>query len=114
MKKLVVHVFHADPDSLSTSAHVSERIRQVAADRGVQLEVFLFGPAEAALLDAAAAEYNATIDDLARQGVAVFTCLNTARDLGAEATFAARGIQTAFARDKFVEYAADDATVISF
>ena len=114
MKKLVVHVFHADPDSLNTGSHVSERIRQVAADRSVQLEVFLFGPAEAALLDASFAEYNTTVDDLARTGVPVFTCLNTARDLGAEAMFAARGIQTAFARDKFVEYASDGATVISF
>jgi len=114
MQKLVVHIFHADAESVNTGSHVSERIRQVAADRNVQLEVFLFGPAEAALLDPAFAEYNTTIDDLVRKGVPVFTCLNTARGLSAEAAFAGRGIQTAFARDKFVEYAADGATVISF
>lgn len=113
MKKLVIHVFHADPASLNAGSHVSERIRQVAAEKDVTLEVFLFGPAEKALIDPALADYNTAIDDLTKQGVPVFTCLNTAKDLGSEAAFAARGIQTAFARDKFVEYAAEGATVIS-
>ena len=55
--KVVIHIFHADDSSLGTGAHVSERIQQVKQERGVALEVYLFGPAEKALGDAARAEF---------------------------------------------------------
>ena len=51
--KVVIHIFHADDSSLGTGAHVSERIRQVKDERGVALEVYIFGPAEKVLGDPA-------------------------------------------------------------
>ena len=37
MKKVVIHVFHDDTSSLGTGSHVSERIRQVKEEQGVEL-----------------------------------------------------------------------------
>lgn len=114
MPKTVIHIFHADQDSLTTGAHVAERIRQVAADRGVELEVYLFGPAERALLDPAEGDFNTQIDALAEHGVPVKTCLNIAAANDAADKFARRGIQLEFARDAFARYGCETATVISF
>ena len=54
--KVVIHIFHADDRSLGNGAHVSERIRQVKDERGVALEVYVFGPAEEAMADPAREE----------------------------------------------------------
>jgi len=56
MKKVVIHIFHADNSSLGTGSHVTERIRQVKDQHGVELEVYVFGPAERALDDPAHAD----------------------------------------------------------
>ncbi|WP_298628572.1 hypothetical protein [uncultured Thermus sp.] len=114
MAKVVIHIFHGEPSSLNTGVHLAERIRQVKEERGVDLEVYIFGPAERALLDPALAEYNQGVDGLVAQGVPVYTCLNSARALGAEEAFKARGIRLAYARDRFVDYALEGATVYSF
>ncbi len=114
MKKIVIHIFHADESSLGAGSHVSERIRQVMQERGVNLEVYIFGPAQKALLNPDLQDYNATIDGLIAAGVPVFTCLNTAKALEAEASLEQRGLKLAYARDKFVEYALEGATVMSF
>jgi hypothetical protein len=114
MPTTVIHIFHADSDSLTTGAHVAERIRQVGADRGTTVEVYVFGPAERSLLDAAASEFNTQIDELIGHGVPVKTCLTAADALGAADRFAKRGIQLEFARDAFVRYTTESATVISF
>ncbi|MCX4859049.1 DsrE family protein [Streptomyces canus] len=112
--KTVIHIFHADQDSLAGGAHVAERVRQVAADRGIQLEVYLFGPAEHALLDAANTDFNSQIDALIEHGVPVRTCLNIAAATGAADQLAQRGIQLEFARDAFARYGQEAAAVISF
>ncbi|GEM87944.1 hypothetical protein [Meiothermus granaticius] len=114
MKRVVIHIFHADESSLGAGSHVAERIRQVMQERNVGLEVYIFGPAEKALLSPDLQDYNTTIDGLVQAGVPVLTCLNTAKALGAEETFSQRGLRLAYARDKFVEYALEGATVISF
>jgi hypothetical protein len=114
MRKTVIHIFHADHASLTTGAHVAERIHQVAAARGIQVEVYVFGPAEQALLDADATEFNTHIDALVGHGVQVTTCLSTADALGAADRFAKRGIQAEFAREAFTRYTTESATVISF
>ena len=114
MNRLVLHIFHADDASLDTGSHVAMRAHQVAASRGVLVEVYIFGPAEERLLDPSATEFNATIDSLIAAGVPVITCLNTAKGLGAAEAFAARGIQMEYARDAFVRYAAESGTVVSF
>ncbi len=114
MRTLVIHLFHGDPASLGSGSHVAERIRQVKDQRGIDLEVYLFGPAEEKLLDPEAAELNANVDGLIAAGGKVKACLNTAAGLGATQAFAERGIQLEFARDAFARYAAEGATVISF
>jgi hypothetical protein len=118
MAKVVIHLFHGDEDSLSAGSHVAERIRQVAAGQGADLEVYCFGPAQAALSSnpdgPARAEYNQQIDDLAAAGVPVGACLNAARAAGTEEELAKRGIHLQYARDAFVRYALEGATVITF
>lgn len=114
MPKTVIHIFHGDHESLTTGAHVAERIRQVATNRGVDLEVYLFGPAEQALLDPQAGEFNTQIDELVERGVQVKACLNLAGSLGAADLLAKRGIQLEFAREAFTRYAQQGAAVISF
>jgi hypothetical protein len=44
--KTVVHVFHDDDDSVVTGTRVAQRILEVAAEQGVELEVFCIGPAQ--------------------------------------------------------------------
>ena len=118
MTKVVIHLFHGDADSLSAGSHVAERIRQVAGEQGAELEVFCFGPAQAALAgspgDQARDEYNKQIDDLTAAGVPVGACLNAARGAGTEQDLSARGIKLQYARDAFVRYALEAATVITF
>ncbi|MDE3113882.1 MAG: hypothetical protein KGK34_13150 [Chloroflexota bacterium] len=114
MAKVVIHIFHGDEPSLGTGSHVSERIRQVQRDRGIDIEVYVFGPAEKALLDPTAREFNKQIDELVAKGVQVKTCLNIAAAEHATETLAARGIQLELAREAFTRYALEGATVISF
>ncbi len=118
MSKSVIHLFHGDDDSLSAGSHVAERIRQVAAEQGVTLEVFCFGPAQGALSSTGETptrtEYNQQIDELIAAGVSVNACINAARAAGTEEALSARGINLEFARDAFVRYAVEGATVLSF
>lgn len=118
MAKVVIHLFHGDEDSLAAGSHVAERIRQVAGDQGVDLEVFCFGPAQGALSDAsgdaARSEYNRQINELVTAGVPVGACLNAARAAGTEQALQGRGITLQYARDAFVRFALEGATVINF
>ena len=118
MAKSVIHLFHGDEDSLVAGSHVAERVRQIAKERSVELEVFCFGPAQSALLKGAEStvlrEYNEQIDSLVAAGVAVGACLNAARANGSEGALKARGIDLQFARDAYVRYALEGATVINF
>ncbi len=118
MAKVVIHLFHGDEDSLAAGSHVAERVRQVAGDQQVDLEVFCFGPAEGALAgtsqDPTLLEYNRQIDELTATGVAVGACLNAARAAGTEEALSQRGIHLQYARDALVRYALEGATVITF
>lgn len=114
MKKVVIHIFHDDASSLGTGSHVSERIRQVKDERGVELEVYVFGPAEKALADPARTEYRDTLVSLARNGVPVHVCRNDAEKLGKADEFTRMGFTLEYARDAFVRYAVEGATVVSF
>lgn len=118
MAKVVIHLFHGDEDSLAAGSHVAERVRQVAGDQAVDLEVFCFGPAQAALNDrsddATRTEYNQQIDELVKFGVAVGACLNAARAAGTEQVLEGRGIRLQYARDAFVRFALEGAAVINF
>jgi intracellular sulfur oxidation DsrE/DsrF family protein len=118
MSKTAIHIFHGDDASLTTGAHVAERVRQVAGDQSVELEVFCFGPAQATLTKSAesgaAADYNTTIDQLIEAGVSVGACLNAAIGAGTEEALRARGVNLQFARDVFVRWAIEGAAVINF
>jgi len=118
MAKTVIFLFHGDDDSLNAGSHVAERVRQVAGDQGVELEVFCFGPAQGALTDPDAtpirAEYRDQIDALAAAGVPVGACLNAATAAGTVDELTARGITLQYARDAFVRFALEGAAVISF
>jgi len=118
MAKVVIHLFHGDEDSLAAGSHVSERVRQVAGDQEVDLEVYCFGPAQSALSevsdDTTRTEYNTQIDELVAAGVPVGACLNAARAAGTEQALADRGIVLQYARDAFVRFALEGATVITF
>ena len=118
MAKTVIFIFHGDDNSLGTGSHVAERIRQVADERGVELEVFCFGPAQDALTGESAepahVEYRTQIDALAAAGVPVGACLNDARAAGTVENLEGRGIRLQFARDAFARFGIEGATVISF
>lgn len=118
MAKVVIHLFHGDEDSLTAGSHVAERVRQVAGDQQVDLEVFCFGPAQSALtdpsLDPAWTGYNRQIDELVKSGVPVGACLNAARAAGVEEALSERRIQLQYARDAFVRFALEGATVMNF
>ena len=98
-KKVVIHIFHADDSSLGTGAHVSERIRQVKEDRGVALEVYVFGPAERALGAAARSEFRETLAKLAQAGVPVHVCRSIAEHMGEADEFSRLGFTLEYARD---------------
>lgn len=112
--KVVIHIFHADDRSLGNGAHVSERIWQVKDERGVALEVYVFGPAEKALADPAREEYQLTLTKLAQTGTPVHVCRSIAEDMGKAEEFTSMGFTLEYARDAFVRYALEGATVVSF
>jgi hypothetical protein len=118
MAKTVIFLFHGDEDSLSAGSHVAERVRQVADDQGVELEVYCFGPAQGALTapsdEKVRVEYRDQIDALAAAGVRVGACLNAANAAGTAEELTARGLTLEYARDAFVRYGLEGATVISF
>ena len=114
LRKVVIHLFHADESSLNTGAHVSERIRQVKEEQRVALEVYVFGPAERALGDPARAEFRDTLASLATSGVPVHVCRTIAEEMGSAVEFGRLGFTLEYARDAFVRFAMEGATVISF
>ncbi|MGC9221817.1 MAG: hypothetical protein ACP5H2_10785 [Solirubrobacteraceae bacterium] len=118
MAKVVIHLFHADDDSLAAGSHIAERVREAAGDSGVELEVYCFGPAQGALGDATEnpvrVEYNHQIDELVAAGVPVNVCLNAAHAAGSEEMLSARGIGTQYARDAYIRWALEGAAVLNF
>ena len=97
---------------------MAQRILEVAEDRGVGIEVFCFGPAQRCLTNTcdseAAATYNSMLDNLIAAGVVVGACINAARADGVEAELEKRGFTLRVARDEFVRFTLEQATVITF
>lgn len=112
--KVVIHIFHDDPSSLNTGSHVAERVRQVKNENEVDLEVYVFGPAEKVLGGKTNERYSEAIQGLVRAGVPVHTCIDIANSIGAAQNFSAMGLELEYARDAFIRYAKEGATVISF
>lgn len=113
MKKLVIHIFHVHENAAITGAKLAERIRLVAGERGVALEVFIFGAAIAALSDPAQKEYRDALSALARAGVPVNVCRQTVENMGQADALRALGLRLEYARDAFIRFALEEATVIS-
>ncbi|BBA96425.1 hypothetical protein RVR_1717 [Actinacidiphila reveromycinica] len=118
MPKTVIHVFHDDDDALATGTRVAQRIHEVAQERGSEVEVFCFGPAQRRLGEeggsAAVLTFNRQIDELVAAGVVVGACVNSARADGVEDLLTGRGLRLRVARDEFVRFTLEQATVVSF
>ncbi|MEO3876297.1 DsrE family protein [Nonomuraea sp. B12E4] len=82
------------------------------------MEVFCFGPAQARLTgapgDEARSVYNRRLDELIAAGVPVGTCVNAAKATGADEELLERGFNLEVARDAFLRFAMEGATVITF
>jgi hypothetical protein len=96
---------------------VAQRIVEVASEQDVELEVFCFGPAQRRIgrsADEADATFNRQLDELMASGVTVGACVNSARADGSEDELATRGFNLRVARDEFLRFTMEGATVISF
>ncbi|BAJ73180.1 uncharacterized protein conserved in archaea [Microbacterium testaceum StLB037] len=113
----VVHLFHDDPDSLLIGSRLPRRMAEAASPDDPPLEVFVFGAAQRRLgrddtdLDR---RFNAQVDDLLAAGIPVGACLTLARADGLEDALTTRGLTLTVARDAFLRYAREGATVIGF
>lgn len=111
--KTVVNLVRAEADALIGGTTVARRMHEVAEERGVDLEVFIFAGAQRALTDQRRTEYNAAVDDLVAKGVQVSACLNFALSMDAGDAITRRGIQLVAAREAYLRYATEGATVVS-
>jgi intracellular sulfur oxidation DsrE/DsrF family protein len=118
MAKTVVHVFHDDDDSIVTGTRVAQRLLEVAESHGVEVEVFCFGAAQRRLTSAdesaATATFHRQVDELVKAGVRVGACVNSARADGTEAQLLERGLTLSVARDEFLRFTLEQATVVTF
>jgi hypothetical protein len=115
--KTVVHLFHDDPDSVRTGARVAQRVVEVSSERGVEVEVFCFGPAQRLLArrdDEVAVFLNEQVDALVAGGVRVGACVSFARADHSEHDLEARGVVLSVARDEFIRFTLEGATVLTF
>jgi intracellular sulfur oxidation DsrE/DsrF family protein len=113
MKKLVIHIFHVHENAAITGAKLAERIRLVAAERSVKLELFIFGAAIAALADPAQTEYREALVALAKAGVPVNVCRQTVETMGQADAMRALGLGLEYARDAFIRLTLEGATIVS-
>ena len=117
MPKTVIHLFHGDDDSVVTGSRVAQRILEVAPERGLELEVFCFGPAQRRIgctSTKAGSTFNGQLDQLISAGITVGACVNSALADDSHDGLMARGISLEVARDAFVRFTLEGATVISF
>ncbi|MHB1171797.1 MAG: DsrE family protein [Lacisediminihabitans sp.] len=117
MPKNVIYIFHDDDASLNAGSRMAEGIASAASD-DVELEVFCFGPAQAALTDdrgnAVRSEYRERIIALAGSGVTVSTCDRAAVSAGVDGDLRDNGIALVSPRDTMIRFAREGATVINF
>jgi intracellular sulfur oxidation DsrE/DsrF family protein len=113
MKKLVIHIYHVHENAALTGAKLAERIRQVAGERGIELELFIFGAAIGSLADTDQTEFRVALMALAKAGVPVHVCQQAVEAIGQAEVFRQLGFGLEFARDAFIRFAVEGATVIS-
>ena len=118
MKKTAVVIFNDNDAALKAGSHVAVRMAEVAEETGVELEVYLFGPGQKAFLspdnsDAKSAFRN-NIKELLDAGVRVSACKNSADSDDNSEVLLEKGFNLEFARDTFLRYGAEGASVITF
>jgi len=116
MKKTVLVIFNDNDAALNAGSNLALRMAEVHKERDVALEVFLFGPAQAAYSSdektGMKVSFHANIKKLIQAGIKVSACANAAGDK-ADA-LKKDGVQLDFARDAFLNYGAEHASVITF
>ena len=113
MKKLVIHIFHTHEGSTDIGPKLAERIRLVAAEREVSLELFIFGPAIAALADPEQPVFRDALAALAQQQVPILVCRQTVEMMEKADMLTSLGFSLEYARDAFIRFALEGAAVIS-
>jgi hypothetical protein len=118
MKKTVVVIFNDNDSALNAGSHVALRMSQVNKEVGVELEVYLFGPGQGAYSSNAEtgvkADYIKNIDEMVKAGIKVSTCKSTAEAKGTTEVLTAKGINLEFARDAFLRFGSEGASVLNF
>lgn len=112
-RKTVIHIVGSSMDSLIGGTTVARRIHDVQQSRGVSLEVFIFAGAQRALADPKREQFNKAVDELVAKEVPVSACLNFALSMGSADDLAKRGIQLEAAREAFIRFTMENATVIT-
>ena len=116
MKKTVLVIFNDNDAALNAGSNLALRMADVNKERNVELEVFLFGPAQAAYSDdektGMKASFHANIQKLIQKGIKVSACANAAGDKAD--TLQKEGLILDFARDAFLNYGAEQASIITF
>ena len=95
-KKTVIHIFHDDADSIAIGSRLAQRMLEIAADEGIEVEIFGFGPAQRRLTATDTGPddtFNRQIDELIAAGVHVGAGVDAARTDGAS-TYSWRGAST--------------------
>ncbi|WGL52416.1 DsrE family protein [Nocardioides sp. BP30] len=115
--KTVAHIFHDDADSLIIGSRLPARVAEIAAHDDIGVEVFVFGPAQRHLTQVDTETdrvFNAQIDAVIAAGIPVGACINASRAEGTQTTLAQRGLKLSVARDEFIRFTLERATVITF
>lgn len=118
MKKTAIVIFNDNDAALNAGSHVAVRMSQVNKEVGVEMEVYLFGPSQAAYssneINGVKADFIKNIDELVKAGITVSTCKNTAEAKGTSDALLAKGVHLEFARDAFLRFGLEGASVITF
>lgn len=118
MKKTVIVIFNDNDAALNAGSHVALRMAEVNKERQVELEVYLFGPGQGAYssgeTEGVKATFKQTILELVKAGITVSACENTANAKGTAEALINDGIKLGFARDAFLRYGNEQASVLTF
>ncbi|MGQ9862842.1 MAG: hypothetical protein ACUVSD_12645, partial [Thiobacillaceae bacterium] len=85
----------------------------IATERGIELEILLFGADIGAVADPAQAEFRDALAALAKQGVPIHVCRQAEEAIGPVEAMQALGFGLEYARDAFIRFTLEGATVIS-
>lgn len=118
MKKTVVVIFNDNDAALNAGSHVALRMAEVNKERNVELEVYLFGPGQGAYssgeTEGVKATYISNIKEIIKAGITVSACKSTAETKGTADDLTKDGLKLEFARDAFLRFGDEQASVLTF